>query len=397
MSRQRGGQIWALALGTLLDEDMLTHLTARFTSPQAEGTELLRTGAAEMLDALALAEAPAQGEAAQPPATPSLFNRMTFGVETSQLDTLAEDAQRSVLNHLITVHPATAGAAEAHPRPGHPADEAARAYLRRLSCIGVGGEQRLLDHAVAALSERADLGHPPRAGSTRWTGAAAGCPRGARCRIGCTSRRSSWAPFQDSPGRPSRPGGRHRSRHWGGMMRGMDQGDAAVWAAALGIAGTLAGALGGAIVQGRLIRRQVQDQEAVDVRHRLREERQAAFVAVLDRCSEAEATFSSIIVARVQPGWDDDADHRELWAPTNAALEALRRAVTAVAITGPDSMADLASAIHEAVQAKANAMRLPAADFAQRVRMFGEHSTVLEQAQRNFIRQARAVLAAPAR
>lgn len=181
------------------------------------------------------------------------------------------------------------------------------------------------------------------------------------------------------------------------MMRGMDQGDAAVWAAALGVAGTLAGALGGAIVQGRVLRRQVRDQEAVDVRHRLREERRAAFAAVLDRCSEAEATFSPIIVARTQPGWDDNADHRELWAPTNAALEALRRAVTAVAITGPDSMADLAAAIHETVQAKANAMRLPAADFAQRVRMFGEHSTALEQAQRTFIQEARAVLAAPVR
>lgn len=180
-------------------------------------------------------------------------------------------------------------------------------------------------------------------------------------------------------------------------MRSMDQGDAAVWAAALGIAGTLAGALGGALVQSRVIRRQVRDQEAVDVRHRLREERQAAFAAVLDRCSETEATFGPIIVARVQPGWDDDASHQELWAPANAALDALQRAVTAVAITGPDSMADLASAIHEAVRAEANAMRLPAADFAQRARMFGEHSTALEQARRDFIQEARAVLAAPAR
>jgi hypothetical protein len=174
----------------------------------------------------------------------------------------------------------------------------------------------------------------------------------------------------------------------------MDQGDAAVWAAALGIAGTLTGALGGALVQGRVIRRQVRDQEAVDVRHRLREERQRAFTAVLDRCSEVEATFGPIIVARVQPEWDEGADHRELWAPTNAALAALQRAVTAVAITGPDLMADLASAIHEEVLAKANAMRLPASDFSQRTRMFGEHSTALEQAQRDFVQEARTVLAA---
>jgi hypothetical protein len=141
------------------------------------------------------------------------------------------------------------------------------------------------------------------------------------------------------------------------MMCGMDQGDAAVWAAGLGITGTLAGALGGAFVQGWAIRRQVRDQETVDVWHRWREERQAAFAAILARCSEVEAGFGPIIVARARPDWRDDADHRELWAPANAALDALRRSVTTVAITGPDHMVDLASTIHEQVLAKANAMR----------------------------------------
>lgn len=180
-------------------------------------------------------------------------------------------------------------------------------------------------------------------------------------------------------------------------MSGMDQGDAAVWAAALGIAGTLAGALGGALVQGRALRRQVRDQEAVDVRHRLRDERRAAFAVVLDRCREVEATFGPIVVARVRPDWDDNADHRDLFAPTRAALNALEQSVTAVAITGPDRMADLASAIHKEARAKANAMSRPAADLAQRVRMFGEHSTTLEAARHDFIQEARTVLAAPGR
>ncbi|WKX71289.1 hypothetical protein [Streptomyces sp. XD-27] len=177
----------------------------------------------------------------------------------------------------------------------------------------------------------------------------------------------------------------------------MDQGDAAVWAAALGIAGTLTGALGGALVQGWAIRRQVRDQEAVDVRHRLREERQAAFAAVLDQCGEVEATFGPIVAARARPDWDEDADHQELWAPTNAALDALQRSVTTVTITGPDRMADLASTIHEEALAKANTMRLPAADFAQRLRMFVERSQALETAQHGFIREARAELDAPVR
>ncbi|MER6431931.1 hypothetical protein ABT272_30040 [Streptomyces sp900105245] len=43
--------------------------------------------------------------------------------------------------------------AEAHPEPGHGANMAARAYLRRLSLIGPAGEPRLLDDAAAALAE----------------------------------------------------------------------------------------------------------------------------------------------------------------------------------------------------------------------------------------------------
>ncbi|UXY33296.1 hypothetical protein [Streptomyces albidocamelliae] len=152
-SWRRGGHIWALALGTRPDEQVLRHLTARFTTPQTEGATLLRTGAAEMLDALALAEAPAHGESAQLLSALGLLNRMAFGFETGQLDTLAEDAQRSILDHLVTVHPATAPVAEAHPEPGQGANMAARAYLRRLSLIGPAGEPRLLDDAAAALAE----------------------------------------------------------------------------------------------------------------------------------------------------------------------------------------------------------------------------------------------------
>ncbi|MBJ6614756.1 hypothetical protein [Streptomyces sp. I4(2020)] len=78
-------------------------------------------------------------------------------------------------------------------------------------------------------------------------------------------------------------------------------------------------------------------------------------------------------------------------------MDTLQRAVTAVAITGPDSMADLASDIYEKLLAKANAMRLPAMNFAQRVEAFGEHSTALKQVLQTYIREARTVLAAPAR
>ncbi|GAA5029240.1 hypothetical protein [Streptomyces siamensis] len=101
----------------------------------------------------------------------------------------------------------------------------------------------------------------------------------------------------------------------------MDQGDAAVWAAGLGIAGTLAGVLGGAYVQAGAGRKQVLDQETVDVRHRLREERRLAFAAVLDRCDEVVSALGTIIAARVQPDWCDEDNHRELWALANEALK----------------------------------------------------------------------------
>jgi hypothetical protein len=78
-------------------------------------------------------------------------------------------------------------------------------------------------------------------------------------------------------------------------------------------------------------------------------------------------------------------------------MDTLQRAVTAVAITGPDAIADLASDIYEKLLAKANAMRLPAMDLAQRAEMFGEHSAALKEVLRNYIREARTALAAPVR
>lgn len=178
-------------------------------------------------------------------------------------------------------------------------------------------------------------------------------------------------------------------------MSGMDQGDAAVWAAGLGIAGTLAGALGGAFVQARAGRKQVLDQETVDVRHRLRDERRIAFAAVLDRCDEVTAALNPIIAARVQPDWRDEGDHRQLWAPANEALRALQRAETSVRITGPDEMADMALAIYTASLTQANALRDPSLAFDERTSQYAAASTHLSGTIQRFVNAARRVLAAP--
>jgi hypothetical protein len=177
------------------------------------------------------------------------------------------------------------------------------------------------------------------------------------------------------------------------MMSGMEQGDATVWAAALGIIGTLAGALGGTWLQGRSARQQAREQAVAQVTHRLREERQAAFAAVLDRCDQVEEALGPIITERIHSRQDGDS-YRELWTSANAALRALQRSVTAVAITGPDRMAELASAIHDAVLAQADSMRAPELPFDERTIAFARAGAALEEARRGFVQEARAVLAA---
>jgi hypothetical protein len=112
-------------------------------------------------------------------------------------------------------------------------------------------------------------------------------------------------------------------------MGSMEQGEAAVWAAGLGIIGTLLGALGGAWFQGLSARRQLREQAAAQVKHQLRDERRAAFADVLDRCDQVAEALGPIIVDRVPSRVEEDS-YRELWASANAALRALQRAVTAV-------------------------------------------------------------------
>ncbi|MFF1680746.1 hypothetical protein ACFVYG_32500 [Streptomyces sp. NPDC058256] len=152
-SWQRGGQIWALALGTVPPEEALAHLTAQHTDPQPEGPGLLRAGALETLGVLALAEEPEDADPAELLGALAHMNRLTFGFEIGQLRALAQDAQQNIMDHLITRLPETAAVAEAHPDPQHPANQAARAYLHRLSLIGTDGEERLLADAAHALTE----------------------------------------------------------------------------------------------------------------------------------------------------------------------------------------------------------------------------------------------------
>ncbi|MFF3958498.1 hypothetical protein ACFYY1_35575 [Streptomyces sp. NPDC001890] len=152
-SWRRGGQIWALALGTVPNEQVLTHLAAQYTDPQPEGPEQLQTGARDTLDALALADDPTHAGIPRLLGTLGYLNQLTFGIELGQLRDRAEHAQRNIMDHLITHHPQTSAVAKDHPDPKHPAQQAARAYLHRLSRITPSGEERLLDDAAHDFAE----------------------------------------------------------------------------------------------------------------------------------------------------------------------------------------------------------------------------------------------------
>ncbi|MGW7359438.1 hypothetical protein ACWGI0_23090 [Streptomyces sp. NPDC054802] len=171
----------------------------------------------------------------------------------------------------------------------------------------------------------------------------------------------------------------------------MDQGTAAVIAGGFGIVGTLGGALGGAWFASRATLRQVEVQEAVDVRHRLRDERRAAFSAVLDQCGVIEAAVNPVISTRLAPPSSPPELRRAAWDALNDALRALDRAVTAIEITGPDAVHRAAVAMHEAKYQGADSLRastpfdVSSMQFAQTVREF-------EAARAEFIAAAREAL-----
>ncbi|GGL13251.1 hypothetical protein GCM10010094_87720 [Streptomyces flaveus] len=177
-------------------------------------------------------------------------------------------------------------------------------------------------------------------------------------------------------------------------MGGMDQADAIIWATALGIGGTLAAGLTGPLLQARASRRQARDQEAFQVRHRLRDERRAAFATVLDQCEAFRHSINAAIEARMALEWRSEDAHWELWQSTDAALGALRRAATNVAITGPAPMGELADAVHAAAARQAGVWRMRL-DLDDRLVQNAQADSAFADARRQFIAAAEKILALP--
>ncbi|MCX4911286.1 hypothetical protein [Streptomyces sp. NBC_00878] len=174
----------------------------------------------------------------------------------------------------------------------------------------------------------------------------------------------------------------------------MDQADTVIWATALGIGGTLAAGLTGPLLHARSARRRAQDQETFQVRHRLRDERRAAFASVLDECEAFRQGIGAVIEGLVGVGWRSENEHRELWESTVAALGALRRAATDVAITGPAPMGELADTVYAAAVRQAEVWRMRL-DLDDRLVRNGQADSELIDARRQFIAAAEKVLAPP--
>ncbi|TLS42108.1 hypothetical protein FE633_32540 [Streptomyces montanus] len=174
----------------------------------------------------------------------------------------------------------------------------------------------------------------------------------------------------------------------------MDQADAIIWATALGIGGTLAAGLTGPVLQARASRRQARDQEAFQVRHRLRDERRVAFATVLDQCEAFRQSINAVIEAHLDLEWRSEDAYWELWQSTDAALDALRRAATNVAITGPAPMGELTDAVHAAAARQAGVWRMRL-DLDDRLVQNAQADSAFADARRQFIAAAEKILVPP--
>ncbi|MFD4243635.1 hypothetical protein ACFWP3_18865 [Streptomyces sp. NPDC058525] len=133
-SWQRGGDVWALALGTVPPDPVLDQLVARYTDPQREGPVQARAAARETLAALATARSPA--DAAVPELLQAYQRLELLTFTAGQLTYLTHAAQDRLLGELATRLPETAEAIASHPDPQHPVHQATRTYLHQLARLG---------------------------------------------------------------------------------------------------------------------------------------------------------------------------------------------------------------------------------------------------------------------
>jgi hypothetical protein len=173
----------------------------------------------------------------------------------------------------------------------------------------------------------------------------------------------------------------------------MDQGTAAVIAAGLGIAGTLGGALGGTWLAGRTALRQVRVQEAADLRHKLRDERRAAFTSCVERRNEVIDNLGRATRAHLRGDDQDSID--VLWEECRERLSMLQGAVAAVEIAGTDEAFLHAAAMADATADYAMSLYGGRPIGVETVRAATQHQSQEALAQLEFIQVVRKELGIP--
>ncbi|WP_351234782.1 hypothetical protein [Streptomyces sp. NPDC002133] len=104
-SWRRGGQVWAMALGTVPDDTILAPLAAHYTAPQPEGPQLLKAAARDTLNHLATAEDPSGHSIGDLLGNMGQLHRLTFSFGMGQVNGPVRAAHQRLMDHLTATHP----------------------------------------------------------------------------------------------------------------------------------------------------------------------------------------------------------------------------------------------------------------------------------------------------
>ncbi|WP_326581775.1 hypothetical protein OIE69_44125 (plasmid) [Actinacidiphila glaucinigra] len=100
-----GGDVWAMAMGTVPNDDVLSHLAATYSHRHTVGAKLVRRGARKILAALALGQNPSAGGSDVLLRAWRVLHRAATHVEAGQVNASARAGQDRILAHLATHHP----------------------------------------------------------------------------------------------------------------------------------------------------------------------------------------------------------------------------------------------------------------------------------------------------
>lgn len=168
-----------------------------------------------------------------------------------------------------------------------------------------------------------------------------------------------------------------------------------MWAAGLGIVGTLVGALGGGLLQARAVRRQVMDQEAAEVRHRLRDERKAAFISLLDKYEAFDQAITPLLMAHQTGETLVEDVAADVWRDVEEALVALGRARSEVDVAGTARISQLAEELQRSAEDQVRVMRVPDLPRQLRRSMLVPARSSMATTRYAIVREAQKSLAAP--